>query len=86
MHGWKYLQYFSGSLYKEKYMFFFSSEPRQCTPEESYRLLGDAGLYYSEDEREELELKLKRGNIFNHLQNIQSNKKYCVVRSLYELY
>ncbi|XP_023325454.1 uncharacterized protein LOC111699114 [Eurytemora carolleeae] len=35
------------------------SEPRQLSPEESYRLIGDA-LHYSEEEREELELKLKR--------------------------
>ena len=63
-------------------MFYFSSEPRQLTPEEIYRDLGDF-LYYSEDEREELELKFKKSNIFNHLQNIQSNKKYCVMRSLY---
>ena len=58
---------------KGKIMFVFSSEPRQLSPEESYRLIGDA-LHYSEAEREELELELKRSNIFIALYRIFGNR------------
>ena len=73
MHAWKHLEVFLWKSLKGKIMFFFSSEPRQLSPEESYRLIGDA-LHYSEEEREELELKLKRSNIFIALYRIFGNR------------